>query len=188
MPATINNLQHDLFAKFRIVKTRVEWKKELEKCKYIWGSNKLPMINKFQLYCGKLQWPLPVQIEMRYNNSNCFSPARSYNQDCYPNQHQNRPFQDRYQCDYNNDNGYDWNQGFQCVRKSQFCNKQQFNRNNQTRQIYSIIRHHSMGMIDIWVIQTITLLIPYLMCPVLWHVMVLPLMLEEIRVFQMPAQ
>ncbi len=21
------------------------------------------MINKFQLYCGKLQWPLPVQIE-----------------------------------------------------------------------------------------------------------------------------
>ncbi len=31
MPATVNNLQHDLFAKFRIANTRVEWKKELEK-------------------------------------------------------------------------------------------------------------------------------------------------------------
>ncbi len=30
MPATVNNLQHNLFAKFRIAKTRVEWKKELE--------------------------------------------------------------------------------------------------------------------------------------------------------------
>ncbi len=37
--------------------------KELEKCKYIPGTSTLPMINKFQLYCGKLQWPLPVQIE-----------------------------------------------------------------------------------------------------------------------------
>ncbi len=35
MPATANNLQWDLFAKFRIAKTRVEWKKELEKCKDI---------------------------------------------------------------------------------------------------------------------------------------------------------
>ncbi len=25
MPATVNNLQHDLFAKFRIAKTRLEW-------------------------------------------------------------------------------------------------------------------------------------------------------------------
>ncbi len=33
MPATVNNMQRDLFAKFRIAKTRVEWKKELEKCK-----------------------------------------------------------------------------------------------------------------------------------------------------------
>ncbi len=63
MPATVNNLQHDLFAKFRIAKTRVECKKELEKCKYIPGTSTLPMINKFQLYCRKLQWPLPVQIE-----------------------------------------------------------------------------------------------------------------------------
>ncbi len=63
MPATVNNLQYDLFAKFRITKTRLEWKKELEKCKYILGTSTLPMINKFQLYCGKLQWPLPVQIE-----------------------------------------------------------------------------------------------------------------------------
>ncbi len=36
MPATVNNLQCDLFAKFRIAKTRVECKKELEKCKYTW--------------------------------------------------------------------------------------------------------------------------------------------------------
>ncbi len=63
MPASVNNLQRDLFAKFRIAKTRVEWKKELEKCKYIPGTSNLPIINKFQLYCGKLQWPLPVQIE-----------------------------------------------------------------------------------------------------------------------------
>ncbi len=63
MPAIVNNLQRDLFAKFRIAKTRVEWKKELEKCKYISGTSTLLMITKFQLYSGKLQWPLPVQIE-----------------------------------------------------------------------------------------------------------------------------
>ncbi len=63
MPATVNNLQWDLLAKFRIFKTRLEWKKVLEKCKYIPGISTLPMINKFQLYCGKLQWPLPVEIE-----------------------------------------------------------------------------------------------------------------------------
>ncbi len=63
MPATVNNLQRDLFAKFRIAKTRVEWKKELEKYKYIPGTSTLPMINKFQLYCGELLSPLPVQIE-----------------------------------------------------------------------------------------------------------------------------
>ncbi len=28
MPATVNNLQRDLFVKFRIAKTRVKWKKE----------------------------------------------------------------------------------------------------------------------------------------------------------------
>ncbi len=38
--------------------------KELEECKYVRGTSTLPMINKFQLLCGKLQWPLPVQIEM----------------------------------------------------------------------------------------------------------------------------
>ncbi len=38
MPATLNNLQHDLFAKFRIAKTRQEWKKELDKCKYVPGT------------------------------------------------------------------------------------------------------------------------------------------------------
>ncbi len=35
----------------------------MEKCKYIPGTSTLPIINKFQLYCGKLQWPLFVQIE-----------------------------------------------------------------------------------------------------------------------------
>ncbi len=51
------------FAKFRIAKTSQEWKKEKEQCKYMPGSSTLPMINTFQLICGKLQWPLPVQIE-----------------------------------------------------------------------------------------------------------------------------
>ncbi len=86
----------------------------------------------------------PSYYDRRYNNSNVFSPARSYSQDRYPNQLKNRPFQDRYQGGnhrnrpniYKN-NGYDWNQGSQCGRKSQFRNQQQFNRNNQTRQAYS---------------------------------------------------
>ncbi len=60
MPSTVND---DLFAKFRIAKTRQEWKKELEQCKYVPSTSTLPMINKFQLLCGKLQWPLPFQIE-----------------------------------------------------------------------------------------------------------------------------
>ncbi len=30
MPATLNDLQRDLFDKFRIARTRLEWKKELE--------------------------------------------------------------------------------------------------------------------------------------------------------------
>ncbi len=64
IPATLKNLQRDLFAKFRIAQARVEWKKELEKCKYIPGTSSLPMINKFKLYCVKLQWSLTVQIEM----------------------------------------------------------------------------------------------------------------------------
>ncbi len=73
MHATVTNLQHDLFAKFRIAKTRVECKyiPELEKGKYIPGTSTLPMINKFQLYCGKLQWPLPVQIEKLYTSYLC---------------------------------------------------------------------------------------------------------------------
>ncbi len=62
MPTTLNNLQRDLFVKFRIAKTRLEWKKELEQCKYIPRTSTLPMINTFQLYCGNLQWPLAFQI------------------------------------------------------------------------------------------------------------------------------
>ncbi len=63
MPSTLDELQRYTFAKFTIAKTRLEWKKELEQCKYIPGTSNLPMINKFQLYCSKLQWPLAVQIE-----------------------------------------------------------------------------------------------------------------------------
>lgn len=37
--------------------------KELDKCKYVQGSSSLPMINRFQVICAKLQWPLSVQIE-----------------------------------------------------------------------------------------------------------------------------
>ncbi len=64
MPATLNDLHCNIFVKFRITKTRQEWKKELEQCNYVPGTINQPMINKFQLFCGKLQWPLPVQIEM----------------------------------------------------------------------------------------------------------------------------
>ncbi len=56
----------------------------------------------------------PSYYGRRYNNSNGFSPARNYSQDRYPIQHQNRPFQDRYQGGNNrnrlnnyNNNGYD---------------------------------------------------------------------------------
>ncbi len=39
MPATVNDLQPDFFAKFKIAKTRQEWKKEIEQCTYVPGSN-----------------------------------------------------------------------------------------------------------------------------------------------------
>ncbi len=45
MPATVNNLKHDLFAKFRIAKTRVEWKRKLEKCKYMDTLSAMSHIN-----------------------------------------------------------------------------------------------------------------------------------------------
>ncbi len=83
----------------------------------------------------------PSYYDRRCNNSNGFSPARSYSQDRYPNQHQNRPFPNRYKGgnyssrpNNNNNNGYDWNQGSQPVRKGQSHNQQQFNRNNQARR------------------------------------------------------
>ncbi len=66
----------------------------------------------------------PNYYNRRFNNSNGFSPARSYSQDRYPNQHQNRPFQDRYQGGNHrnrpnnyNSNGYDWKQGSQMSKK-----------------------------------------------------------------------
>ncbi len=63
MPANLDLLQIDFYAKFRVAKTRLEWKKDLGNCKYIPGTNSLTMINKFELCCNKLQWPLPVQME-----------------------------------------------------------------------------------------------------------------------------
>ncbi len=58
----------------------------------------------------------PSYYDRRYNNLNGFSPSRSYSQDRYLNQNQNRPFQNRYQGgnyrnrpNNNNNNGYDWN-------------------------------------------------------------------------------
>ncbi len=63
MPTTLDDLQRDHFSKFRIAKARLDWKKELKQCKYIPGTSNLPMINTFQLYCDKLQWPLAVQSE-----------------------------------------------------------------------------------------------------------------------------
>ncbi len=63
MPATVNDLHRKLFAKFRIAKTRQQWKKELEQCKYVPGTSSLSMINKFQLFSSKLHQALTVQIE-----------------------------------------------------------------------------------------------------------------------------
>ncbi len=34
LPANINDLERDMFAKFRITKTKLQWKKELDTCKY----------------------------------------------------------------------------------------------------------------------------------------------------------
>ncbi len=116
----------------------------------------------------------PNYYDRRYNNSNGFSPARSYSQDRYPNQHQNKPFQNRYQGgNYrnrptnNNNNGYDWNQGPQHIRKGQFRNQQQFNPNNQARQSYSDHPASFNGNDGYMGLQTIALLLPSLMCQVL---------------------
>ncbi len=65
MPAMLNNLQHDFFAKVRIAKTRQEWKEELDKCKYVTGISSLPMINGFEVICGKLQLPIGIKKFVR---------------------------------------------------------------------------------------------------------------------------
>ncbi len=62
MPTNVNDLQRDMFAKFRIAKTRLQWKKELDCCKYTWYKH-FTYDYQFQLICGKLQWLQPVQIE-----------------------------------------------------------------------------------------------------------------------------
>ncbi len=59
-----------MFAKVRIAKTRLQWKKELDTCKYITGTSTLPVINKFQLFCGRetpmatpcANWKVCVQL------------------------------------------------------------------------------------------------------------------------------
>ncbi len=63
VPATLNELRDVFFANFRVSKTRQELKKELKECKYVLGVSCLPMINKFQEICRKLDFPLEVQIE-----------------------------------------------------------------------------------------------------------------------------
>ncbi len=49
MPADLDALQDQFFAKFRIAKTRQEWKKELQKYKYFRSTTGLPMLNRFQV-------------------------------------------------------------------------------------------------------------------------------------------
>ncbi len=44
-------------------KNRQELKRQLKECKYVAGVSCLPMINKFQEICRKLDLPLDVQIE-----------------------------------------------------------------------------------------------------------------------------
>ncbi len=53
-PGNLNDLRDTFYEKFRIRETRVEWKKELQSCKYVPGSSSLPMINRFQYICNKL--------------------------------------------------------------------------------------------------------------------------------------
>ncbi len=98
------------------------------------------------------------QYGRRYNNSNGFSSDRSYSQDCYPNQYQNRQFQFCYHGgnqrnnpnNYNNE-GNGWNKGSQRGRKNQYRNQQQNYQNNQPRQNYGCQKlafggnDHNMG-------------------------------------------
>ncbi len=58
VPATLNALRDIFYAKFRVCKTRQKLKRELKDCKYIQGVSCLPMINKFQQICGKLELPI----------------------------------------------------------------------------------------------------------------------------------
>ncbi len=63
VPADLDALQDHFFAKFRTAKTRQEWKKELQMCKHVPGTTTLPMLNKFQVICTKLNWTIGVQTE-----------------------------------------------------------------------------------------------------------------------------
>ncbi len=84
----------------------------------------------------------PSYYGRRYNNSNGFSPDRSYSQDRYPNQYQNVQVQGHYQGSnqrtstnrYNNE-GNGWNQGSQCGRKNLYRQQPNY-QNNQPRQSY----------------------------------------------------
>ncbi len=62
-PVTLDNLQQLFNAKFKIAKSRQELKHDLAECKYVLGVSSLPMINKFQQICDKLNLALEIQIE-----------------------------------------------------------------------------------------------------------------------------
>ncbi len=134
----------------------------------------------------------PGYYGRRYNNSNSFSPDRSYSQDHYPNQYQNRQVQGHYQGgnqrnspnSYNNE-GNGWNQWSQHGRKNQYRNQQQNYQNNQPRQNYGRQKpafsgndcnsnyNSTSSFSDVSRFVTHNCIF---------------LMLEEIRVFQTPAQ
>jgi len=62
-PGTVNEIQQVFFAKYRHVKSRSQYKAELNRLKYIPGESCLGMINKFVVIADKLEWPEAVQID-----------------------------------------------------------------------------------------------------------------------------
>ncbi len=62
-PANLDGSRNLFYAKFRVIKSRSELKKELQTCKYVPSVTSLTMINKFQQIITKLEWPLEVQID-----------------------------------------------------------------------------------------------------------------------------
>lgn len=62
-PANVAALRVAFNAKFRIIKSRIQWKKELSLLKYVPGQSTLPIVNRFAFIGEKIGWALPVQIE-----------------------------------------------------------------------------------------------------------------------------